>query len=402
MKSRSQTFSELIAGRQLVVCAGSGGVGKTTTSAVIGLDAAIKGRKVLVLTIDPAKRLANSLGVDTLDDSPQQIPLEQFEQVGVKATGELWAMMLDMKKSFDHLVNRYAADEENRQEILNNKIYKYFSTSLAGTQEYAAAERLLELHTEGDWDLIVLDTPPTTHALDFLEAPTRLADAVENRAIQWVYKPNLLTGRRGLGLFSAGTSYVVKALGKFTGADFLDELAVFLRNFSTMFEGFGERGYKAHELLVSDKCTFVIVTAPDPLQLDEALYFYEQLNTKQRVAVGGLVVNRVHPDWVSQGDASKSAPEIADAMGDAQALHLEEEDRLSQKELLALAESLQENTENFAKLAAKDSGSLARLRESVERTLPIVQVPYFAQDIHSLAGLSRVRDEIFKTPDAAE
>src|SRR5690554_5140918 len=148
MKSRSQTFSDLIASRQLVVCAGSGGVGKTTTSAVIGLDAAIKGRKVLVLTIDPAKRLANSLGVDTLDDAPQQIPLGQFEQVGVEAKGELWAMMLDMKKSFDHLVNRYSANEENRQEILNNKIYKYFSTSLAGTQEYAAAERLLELRSE--------------------------------------------------------------------------------------------------------------------------------------------------------------------------------------------------------------------------------------------------------------
>lgn len=401
MKTKSQTFSELIADRQLVVCAGSGGVGKTTTSAVIGLDAAIKGRKVLVLTIDPAKRLANSLGVDTLDDSPQQIPLEQFEQVGVEATGELWAMMLDMKKSFDHLVNRYSANEENRQEILNNKIYKYFSTSLAGTQEYAAAERLLELHTEGDWDLIVLDTPPTTHALDFLEAPTRLADAVENRAIQWVYKPNLLTGRRGLGLFSAGTSYVVKALGKFTGADFLDELAVFLRNFSTMFEGFGERGYKAHELLVSDKCTFVIVTAPDPLQLDEALYFYEQLGKKQRVAVGGFVVNRVHPDWVSQGDARKGALGIVEDLSRAQTLHLEEDAHLSEEELADLAEHLRENTDNFAKLASKDSGSLSRLRESIERTLPIVQVPYFAQDIHSLEGLNRVRQAIFKTASSS-
>lgn len=396
MKSRSQTFSELIADRELVVCAGSGGVGKTTTSAVIGLNAAIEGRKVLVLTIDPAKRLANSLGVDTLDDSPQQIPLEQFEKVGVEARGELWAMMLDMKKSFDHLVDRYSASEENRQEILNNKIYKYFSTSLAGTQEYAAAERLLELHTEGDWDLIVLDTPPTTHALDFLEAPTRLADAVENRAIQWVYKPNLLTGRRGLGLFSAGSSYVVKALGKFTGADFLEELAVFLRNFSTMFEGFGERGYKAHDLLVSDKCTFVIVTAPDPLQLDEALYFYEQLGSNQRVAVGGFVVNRVHPEWVSRGDANRPNAEIAQDLAQAQTAYLEEDAHLSSSELQVLADRLGENTDNFSLLAAKDSGSLSRLRESIDRSLPIVEVPYFAQDIHSLDGLNRVREAIFK------
>lgn len=388
-------FSSLIASREVVVCAGSGGVGKTTTSAVIGLQAAVEGRKVLVLTIDPAKRLANSLGVESLGDEPQQIPLEQFQALGVEAGGELWAMMLDMKESFDRLVERYAAGEENREEILGNKIYKYFSTSLAGTQEYAAAERLLELHSEGDWDLIVLDTPPTTHALDFLEAPTRLAEAVENKALQWVYKPNLLTGRRGLGLFSAGTSYVIKALGKFTGADFLDELAIFLRNFSSMFEGFGERGQRAHRLLTSDKCTFVIVTAADPLQLDEALYFYEQLGTHQKVAVGGFVVNRVHPDWVLPERLDTDPGELVGALEELQGRGNFGEAELSVEELGALSRHLFENAADFSRLAAKDAGSLRRLREQIKRELPTAQVPYFSQDIHSLQGLNKVREAIF-------
>lgn len=397
MNAEREEFSKLIAGRELVVCAGSGGVGKTTTSAVIGLHAAIEGRKVLVLTIDPAKRLANSLGVSSLENTPKQIPLEQFRQVGVEAEGELWAMMLDMKQSFDHLVDRYAESEENRQEILDNKIYKYFSTSLAGTQEYAAAERLLELHREGDWDLIVLDTPPTTHALDFLEAPARLADAVENKALQWVYKPNLLTGRTGLGLFSAGTSYVVKTLGKFTGAAFLDELAVFLRNFSSMFEGFRERGNEVRDLLMGDKCTFVIVTAPDPLQLDEALYFYDQLGSTQQVAVGGFVVNRVHPNWVPEAEIKRPAVTLAGELADLQAdaSSALAEHTLSDDALRDLAENLRENAAEFYMLAAKDAESLQRLRHEISRSVPMVQVPFFAQDIHSLEGLSQVRESIF-------
>lgn len=391
MEVDREAFSKLIAGRELVVCAGSGGVGKTTTSAVIGLHAAVEGRKVLVLTIDPAKRLANSLGVSSLEDTPQRIPLEQFREHGLEPKGELWGMMLDMKKSFDHLVDRYSASEENRQEILNNKIYKYFSTSLAGTQEYAAAERLLELHTEGDYDLIVLDTPPTTHALDFLEAPVRLADAVENKALQWIYKPNLLTGRSGLGLFSAGTSYVVKALSKFTGTAFLDELAVFLRNFSSMFEGFRDRANLARDLLMGDKATFVVVTAPDPLQLDEALFFYEQLGRRQQVAVGGFVVNRVHPNWVPEEELQRP---LVSLEGELEELEVAAPP-LSDDARRQLAEHLRDNASEFYTLALKDAGSLLRLREEISNSIPMVQVPFFAQDIHSLEGLSRVRESIF-------
>ncbi|MFW5968111.1 MAG: ArsA family ATPase, partial [Persicimonas sp.] len=350
----------------------------------------LQGRKALVLTIDPARRLANSLGVSSLENTPQRIPLDQFRSLGHSADGELWAMMLDMKKSFDRIVDRYAADEKNRREILENKVYQYFSTSLAGTQEYAASERLLELHSEGDYDLIVLDTPPTTHALDFLEAPSRLAEAVENKALQWLYKPNLLTGKSGLGLFSAGTSYVVKALSKFTGTAFLDELSVFLRHFSTMFEGLGERANKARDLLMSDRCTFVVVTAADPLQIDESVYFFEQLGSQQ-LAVGGFVVNRVHPDWVPEAELKRPAVALAN---DLAALDVDEP-ALDANERRRLAERLRENAAEFHTLAAKDAASLRRLAEVVPEAIAMVRVPFFAQDVHSLEGLERVRQSMF-------
>ena len=215
-------FASLIEKKRVVVCVGSGGVGKTTTSAVIALHAAIEGRKVLVLTIDPARRLANSLGLDALGNEMMRIPLERFHEIGVEPKGEMWAMMLDMKESFDRVVKRYAPPTE-RDAILSNRFYQSFSTSLAGSQEYAAAAGPYELYEEGGFDLIVLDTPTTTHALDFLEAPRRLEEAIDNKALTWLYKPGVLAGRAGLGVFSAGTAYVARTLAKFTGAELLDE-----------------------------------------------------------------------------------------------------------------------------------------------------------------------------------
>lgn len=382
-------FARLIEDHKLVVCAGSGGVGKTTSSAVIALHAALAGRRVLVLTIDPARRLANSLGVSSLTNDARQIPLERFRKLGLEPRGELWAMMLDMKESFDRLVDRYAADEQNRRQILGNRFYQYFSTSLAGTQEYAAAERLYELYTESDFDLIVLDTPPTTHALDFLEAPGRLAEAVENKALQWMYKPNLLTGKTGLGLFSVGTSYVIKTLSKFTGGELIEELSVFLRNFSTMFEGFRERATEVRDLLTSDVCTFVVVTAPDPLTLDEAVYFFEQLGTQQ-VAVGGFVVNRVHDSFVTEADIERPTVDVARRL---QAV--EGAPALTDDAARDLADRLRQNAADFYVLSVKDAQALERLADALPRQLPAVTVPYFSTDIHSLEGLNRARESMF-------
>ena len=384
----SEAFAKLLAEKSVVVCVGSGGVGKTTTSAVLALNEAIKGRKVLVLTIDPARRLANSLGVDALDNDAMRIPIERFTEVGLKPKGELWAMMLDMKQSFDQVVASYAPAKE-RDEILNNRIYHYFSSSLAGTQEYAAAERLYELHTSGEFDLIVLDTPPTTHALDFLEAPRRLEDAIENKALQWIYKPGALAGKRGLGVFSAGTAYVLKTLSRFTGAELLEEFAVFLRSFSVLFDGLRKRSQKVRALLTSDEATFIVVTAPDPLTIDEALYFYGRLGTEQ-VAVGGFIVNRVHTEWANPEDLKRPLVNVVSEVGGS----TQSFDHLDPEHLRDLSARLMANASEFGVLSDMDKKTVKRLEDATP-DLPIERVPFFSTDIHSLRGLELVRRAIF-------
>jgi anion-transporting ArsA/GET3 family ATPase len=402
MTNPSAQFDALLDDHDVVVCAGSGGVGKTTISAVLGLHAALKGQKVLVMTIDPARRLANSLGVDEIGHEATELDLGGFRTEapasGGDGEGELWAMMLDMKQSFDDLVERRAPDEETRRAILDNRFYRYFSTSLSGTQEYAAAERVYDARNNGDWDLIILDTPPTTHALDFLEAPSRLANAVENRALQWLYDQDLSGGRSGFDLFSMGSSYVLKTIGRFTGAELLDELSVFLSHFSAMLEGFRERARDVEALMTGDACQFVVVTSPDPHTRDEALYFYDELG-EERVAVGGFVVNRRHPHWVERDEITRKPEEIARSI-DAFEQELEEAGvdgiaDLDADQRLRLAEHLRENAGSFFVLADKDTESVQSLRDSIQRDIPVATVPYFSRDIHSLEGLDRVRSAIF-------
>lgn len=385
----SRHFERVISERQVVICVGSGGVGKTTSSAVIGLNAAISGRRVLVMTIDPARRLANSLGIEALGSEMQQIPLERFKELGLEPKGELWAMMLDMKDSFDRLVQRHAPDPKTRDAILDNRFYHYFSTSLAGTQEYAASERLHELVESGEFDLIVLDTPPTTHALDFLEAPERLVDAVSSRALQWLYKPGVLSGRSGMGIVSLGTNYVMRTLGKFTGGELLSELGVFLKTFSSLFEGFEERARGVIDLLKSSATGFVVVTAPDSLTVEEALYFYEKLD-RDALHVDAFIVNRVHPRWVSEEALALPPEELATALEAPPLPALDEA-----LDPTALAELLLENASQFELRATQDATSIALMGDRLPKTMPILQVPYFNRDIHSLAGLNKARTALF-------
>lgn len=387
--TQPNAFAELIRSKKVVVCVGSGGVGKTTTSAVIALHEALEGRKVLVLTIDPAKRLANSLGIGELSNEVTRIPIEKFREVGLEPKGELWAMMLDMKQSFDHVVRRYAPAKE-RDAILGNRIYQYFSTSLAGTQEYAAAERLYEVYEEGGFDLIVLDTPPTTHALDFLEAPKRLEDAVDNKALHWLYKPSVLAGRAGLGVFSTGTAYVLKTLGTFTGTELLEEFSIFLKNFAVLFEGLKVRSRKVRELLTGPLSTFVVVTAPDGPTLEEALYFHERLGSEQ-VKVGGFVINRVRTAWVSPEDVKRPVVSVVSALGSS-GMHFH---HLNPEGLRDLAKRLLENAQDASVLAEVDANAIHVLRDAVNHNTPIQKVPFFSTDIHSLRGLDLVRNALF-------
>lgn len=389
------SLDQLIDERRVVVCVGSGGVGKTTTSAVIALHAALRGRRVLVLTIDPAKRLANSLGVSALDDSARAIPLERFTEIGLEPKGSLDAMMLDMKHAFDRLIDRHAPDAATRQRILDNRFYRYFSTSLAGTQEYSAMERLHELYLETDYELIVLDTPPTTHALDFLDAPNRLFEALDSKAFQWLAKPSLAAGKLGLGLFSLGTSSVIKVLSRFTGSSFLEELSDFIGSFGDMWEGFKERAARTREILGGPDVAFFIITSPDALTLQEALFFHDRLR-EERLGVGGFVVNRVHQAFVPQPVLKAPVEEVAsrlDALETLDAASLADADRW-----LVFCEHLQQNARDFHVLAHQDEEMLERLRAQAHRDTPVLTVPFFSTDIYSFKGLDRIRRELFE-PD---
>src|SRR3954447_1391420 len=239
-------LDRLVAERKILVCVGSGGVGKTTTAAALGLAGARAGRKTLVLTIDPAKRLANALGLDTLGHDEQEVPLSKLEPIlhhagGVEKRGSLHAMMLDQKRAFDEVVARYAPDPAARQRIYDNRIYQQISSRLAGSHEYAAMSKLYEIAREQRYDLIVLDTPPTATAIGFLDAPDRVSAAIDSPAIQWMVKPYLAAGKFSLKAVGMGAAFVMRRLARFVGSAFLEDMARFFVEFNTILAGFRER-----------------------------------------------------------------------------------------------------------------------------------------------------------------
>ncbi|MDP8932453.1 MAG: AAA family ATPase, partial [Actinomycetota bacterium] len=231
-RTQARTLENDVHQAHVLVCTGAGGVGKTTIAAALGLAGAQLGRRTLVLTIDPARRLAQSLGVDALDNTPRRVE---------GASGELWAMMLDMKRTFDEVVDEHAATPERATAIKSNRIYQTLSSSLAGTQEYMAMEKLHELHVTGDWELLVIDTPPTRNALDFLEAPRRMTDFLEGRLLRALLLPGMAAGKGLTRLVGFGTQTFMRVAGRVTGMELLEDLADFFRNFEGMYDGFKER-----------------------------------------------------------------------------------------------------------------------------------------------------------------
>lgn len=376
---------DIVMSQRTLVCVGSGGVGKTTTSAVIALHAAIHGRKVMVLTIDPAKRLANSLGLPTIDYKETRIPLESLLEREVEPGGELWAMMLDMKHSFDSVVRRNTT-ESQAERILSNKIYQSFSSGLSGTQEYSAVECLCELVLEGRYELIVLDTPPTQHALDFLDAPDRVYDALDNSALQWLYKPALASGKAGLGVVKLGARGIRKTLGKLTGSTLLNDTAVFVENLAPMFDGLKDRARNVHELLRESSTGFMIVTSPDPLTVTEATYFDERLR-EENLNFGGFIANRVHQPL---GDTQEfpTKKRLADMLREIPGSR-----RIHTNQIGRLASLLLANAEDFERLAEADHAMLSELAEL--RPKAVYPVPFYSRDIHSMKGLERVRCDLF-------
>jgi anion-transporting ArsA/GET3 family ATPase len=381
---------DLLAGKRICICAGSGGVGKTTTSAAIAMGMAAGGKKVAVLTIDPAKRLANSLGLRELGNEECLVPAERFAERGVEMKGELWAMMLDAKRTFDDLIERHAPDERTRDRVLSNRIYQEVSNAMAGSQEYMAMEKLYELYQEDRYDVLVLDTPPTRHALDFIDAPERMTRFIEGKSLQFFLKP----GRLGIKMLGRSGGALFSILKRITGIDLLQDLSEFFQSFGDMAIGFRERAQRVNELLGDRRTTFMLVTAPEREPIEEAIYFWRRLN-EARLPFGGVVVNKVHHDYLRWAEDS-------DGLGSETALEqlaAELERSLDGKrEGSDLARRVYENFQRYRLIAQRDRENIALLTERLDEQR-IIQVPYLDEDVHDLDGLAEINRYLFSSSE---
>ena len=367
------TIDEVLDGRTVCICAGSGGVGKTTTAAALALGMATRGLRVCVLTIDPAKRLADSLGLEELGNEATRVDPALLESNGVECKGELWAMMLDAKQTFDQLIARHAEDEEARERVLDNAIYQQISSALAGSQEYMAMEKLFELHSEGRFDLLVLDTPPSRNALDFLDAPERLTQFIEGRSLQLFIKPTGFAAR----VAGRGAGVVLSILKRILGFDLLADLSEFFTAFSGMIDGFQDRAHRVNALLRDGETTFLIVCGPQAEPIEESVFFHSKL-VEAGMNFGAAVVNRVRYRLVDgEVKADQAEREIEGELDDPD-----------------LAARLAANLAEYELLADRDARNIERLHERLGGA-PLIRIPYLDTDVHDVAGLSEIDRFLF-------
>ncbi|MBI4830475.1 MAG: ArsA family ATPase [Candidatus Lindowbacteria bacterium] len=385
----------LVDTKEIIICCGSGGVGKTTTSAAIAIHGAMRGRKVIVLTIDPAKRLANSLGLPELGNEERRIAREKFAEAGISPKGELYAMMLDTKRTFDELIIKHALNDEMRERILSNPLYKNISDAFAGSQEYMAMEKLFEIHAEGKYDLIVLDTPPTKHALDFLDAPRRMTEFLDGSVLKWFLKPYFSAGKFGIRMFQKGTGAILRTLERVTGISALKVASDFFLSFEGMYDGFKERASAVYDLLRDDATAFLLITSPDDITIEEATFFYDKL-IEYGMPFCGLIVNRVHTDF-GHSEAGRTASEndpekLAAKLGEVLAKSAGE-----RKAMQMVAADMAKNLEDFQCLAEIDAENIRSLTGHIEPGAVYKTVPFFETDIYDIDGLMRINHHIFET-----
>lgn len=352
---------------RVYVCAGPGGVGKTTVSAALAIALAQRGHKVAVVTIDPAKRLATALGLRELGGEPHRIEDAQLKAAGVCARGEMWAMTLDVKRTLDKLIGRLAPDERARQEILANRIYRNLSSAVAGSHEFSAMAKLYELHGEGDFDAIVLDTPPSRNALDFLDAPTRLQRFLGSRALSMFLGPSGLAAR----LLGRSTFLVFAAFARVAGVDLLSDLTSFFRSLAGTIDGLRERARGVDALLRDPDCTrFLIVTSPESHPAREAVALRRHLEAEQ-MPFGGLIVNRVHRYGLHGHEREQVSALLEDELGER------------------LAARVAANLADYDVLARRDERSVAQLAEEVGDPAPTV-IPQLDVEVADVESLSEV------------
>ena len=369
----SDSLPERLEGQSVVICAGSGGVGKTTCSAAIAMGLAARGKRVAVITIDPAKRLADALGLDELGNEPALVDPARFAADGIEIDGELWAMTLDAKRTFDDLIENLSPDAQTRDEILGNRIYQQLSGAVAGSQEFTAVAKLYELDRSDRFDVLVLDTPPSRNALDFLDAPERLTGFFEGRALKFFLAPTGLAAKA----WGRGTGAVFGVMKKVTGVDLLEDLSVFFRALGGLIDGFRERAEGVARLLEDDGTTFLVVTSPEREPAEEAVFFRRKLR-EAGMPFGGLIVNRVHT--VGDGGDHPDPEEVAADLGAELGPELAAKVARAYGEALALAE--------------RDRASIARLKRETGERHPVV-VPELDGDVHDVAGLVAVHRWLF-------
>jgi anion-transporting ArsA/GET3 family ATPase len=378
---------------RIIVCCGSGGVGKTTTAAALGLRAAERGRQVCVLTVDPARRLAQAMGLSSLDNTPRLI-----EGVDDEAGGSLHAMMLDMKRTFDEIVEAHA-DPARAAQILANPFYQSLSSSFAGTQEYMAMEKLGQLRRSDEWDLIIVDTPPSRSALDFLDAPERLGRFLDGRLIRLLTSPVKAT-RPLTRVLNVGFSVMTGALTKLLGAQVLRVAQTFITAFDSMFGGFRERADATYRLLQAPGTSFLVVAVPEPDALREASYFVERLD-EERMPLAGLILNRVHSAGACRLSAARSAaaaetlesttPTVSPNGPVATAVSAHDPDQQADVNQSAHAVTAAALRLHAARMILSERETrVAGAFTSAHPAIPVLEVPALPEDVHDLTGLRRV------------
>jgi anion-transporting ArsA/GET3 family ATPase len=397
-------LGHLVDNAHIVVCAGSGGVGKTTTAAALAVEGARRGRDTVVVTIDPARRLANALGLETLSDTAHEIDRPLWDPEGAApASGRLSALMLDTKSTFDRLVAKYAGGEEQARGILTNRFYRNVSTALSGTQEYMAMEKLHELHDDGRFELIVVDTPPSRNALDFLDAPDRMTRFLDHRLVRILLFPTRAT-MRVAGVAAQGA---LRSLSRVIGSEVIEDAMTFFQAFEGMEEGFRTRAQKVLELLGERSTAFVLVTSPRRDAVEEAYFFAGRL-AEGGIPVRGMVVNRIHPRF------GEEAPEGLYARAGS----LEERARSDAGPGGAAAArlaGLYRNLGDFQLVGVLERQYLAELTDTLTGTLTgtsgpkrvaadgpgrgegvaVAYVPFLADDVHDVSGLTAINEHLF-------